>query len=172
MTKIITKKEKGGNRHWKNFQDKEYLGAHNLEEGEELELTITKFEGEELVQKTDGAKEAKMVLYFKEDKPKMILNITNAKTLEMLYGSHPDQWTGKKIRISAPKVKAFGSMMNALRIRDFVPGNNVDVVACAEQMNACKNKAELKVVWDAFSTSAKNSPELIALKETLKNKLA
>jgi hypothetical protein len=79
-TKIIRKKTKAGNRHWKNFLDKDYLGSHNLEKGEEMLLTIERFEGEELVTKVGGdsnEKVPKPVLYFREDVPKMIMNITN-----------------------------------------------------------------------------------------------
>ena len=85
-TKIITKKVKGNNRHWKNFLDKEYLGSHNLEKGEEMLLTIAKFEGEENVMGQDGKETVKQVLYFKEDAPKMILNITNGSTIAHLCG--------------------------------------------------------------------------------------
>ena len=69
MSKILTAKQKGINRHWKNFLDKDYLGSHNLEEGEELLVTIARFEGEEEVQSADGKKSPKTVLYFKEKVP-------------------------------------------------------------------------------------------------------
>lgn len=171
MTKLIHKKEKGNNRHWKNYVDKKYLGSHNLEEGEEMILTIVKFEGEEVVQ-TERGKESNRVLYFQEDVPKMIINMTNGSMLESLYGSHPENWIGKKIQICSAMVKGKGGgTVAGLRIRDFIPQREVDVVASAEILNACKNKEELKTAWESFSTSTKKSPELIALKDTLKTKL-
>ncbi|MFA9263017.1 MAG: hypothetical protein ACEQSB_06765 [Undibacterium sp.] len=170
-TKIITKKEKATNRYWKNFVDKQYLGSHNLEVGEEMLLTIAKFEGEELVQKIDGKnneKVAKQVLYFKEDVPKMILNITNGNTLSNLYGSHPDQWVGKKIQLYAASVKAFGKTQDALRIRDFVPQVSVDVSSFKKKLDACKDLDELAKVWRAFPPHVRENSELFKAKEELK----
>lgn len=171
MAKILKKKVKGTNRHWKNYQDKDYLGAHNLEPGEEFLLTIAKFEGEEMVQSADGSKTSKMVLYFKEDKPKMILNITNASIISALYGTHPEGWVGKQVQIYSANVKAFGKMQDALRIRDFIPKIEVDVMAYGEEMAKAKTLEELKAIWSGFPVSARNDAELIALKDTIKAKL-
>jgi len=171
-TKIIKRKIKSTNRHWKNYLDKDYLGAHNLEEGEEMLLTIEKFEGEELVQTTDGSKSPKMVLYFKEDKPKMILNITNAATLGSLYGSHPDKWIGRQIQLFAANVKAFGKMQDALRVRDFIPKINVDVNAWQAKLEIATTLAELKAIWSSFPVSVRNDKNLIAIKDEIKKRLS
>lgn len=169
-TKIITKKQKSTSRHWKNFVDKEYLGSHNLEKGEEMLLTIAKFEGEETVKTADGEK-VKQVLYFKEDVPKMILNITNGNTLSTLYGTHPDGWVGKQIQIFAGNVKAFGKTQEALRIRDFVPKYNVDVAKYEALLKPAKNMAELRAIWVKFPASVRNDEAMIAAKDVIKNNL-
>ena len=171
MAKIIKKKEKGLSRHWKNYLDKNYLGSHNLEEGEEFLLTIAKFEGEEMVQTADGSKTSKQVLYFKEDKPKMILNITNATTLSSLYGNHPENWIGKQIQIYTANVKAFGKMQDALRIRDFIPKIEVDVLEYGLKMDAATTVEELKTIWSGFPVSVRNNEEMIALKDKVKARL-
>jgi len=170
-TKILTKKEKGANRHWKNFLDKDYLGSHNLEKGEEMLLTIEKFVGEEEVTTADGKKQ-KQVLYFVEDVPKMILNITNGNILTQLYGSHPEQWIGKQIQVYATPVKAFGKVQDALRIRDFVPKIKVDVAGYTAKLAAAKSLEELKTIWSKFPVSARNDKDLITKKDELKNKLS
>ncbi|HZQ45106.1 MAG TPA: hypothetical protein VFA99_17780 [Acidobacteriaceae bacterium] len=174
-TKILKKKEKGLNRHWKNYIDKNYLGSHNLEPGEEMLLTIARFEGEELVQKVDGKKDekiAKQVLYFKEDVPKMILNVTNGTTIASLYGSHPESWIGKQIQVYATPVKAFGKTQDALRIRDFVPKIDVDVAGYTEKMAVAKTVDELKKIWATFPASARNDKDLIAAKDGIKEELS
>lgn len=168
--KIINQKIKGSNRHWKNFLDKGYLGSHNLEKGEEMLLTIEKFEGEEEVTSAQG-KAPKPVLYFKEEVPKMIMNITNGNTLTMLYGSHPDQWIGKQIQVFATPVKAFGKVQDALRIRDFIPNIKVDVEGYFAKLVIAKDLNELKTIWSTFSVSARNSKDLIIKKDELKAKL-
>lgn len=172
--KILTKKEKGSNRHWKNFLDRDYLGSHNLEKGEEMLLTIERFEGEEMVQKVDGKKDekvAKQVLYFKEDVPKMIINITNASTIANLYGTHPDQWIGKSIQVYATPVRAFGKTQDALRIRDFIPRRVIDTAAFESKLLEAKDLEQLKKVWTSFPASARNDADLISKKDALKAKL-
>ncbi len=171
-TKIITEKEKGNDRHWKNFLDKDYLGSHNLEKGEEMLLTISKFDGEEEVQSADGSKKPKPVLYFKEDVPKMIMNITNGNTISALYGSHPDSWIGKQVQVFATPVKAFGKTQDALRIRDFMPTRTVDVATFKGLLAKATTLEELKTIWVKFPTSARNDKELVVEKDTIKNKLS
>jgi hypothetical protein len=170
-TKIINKKIKGLNRHWKNFIDKDYLGSHNLERGEEMLLTIEKFVGEEEMMTQDG-KKVKPVLYFKEDVPKMILNITNANMISNLYGSHPDKWPGKQIQVYAAQVKAFGKTQDALRVRDFVPKIEVDLKGYEAKLKKAKTLDELKSIWAKFPESARLKEELIFIKDALKDKLS
>lgn len=168
--KILQKIEKGANRHWKNFLDKDYLGSHNLEKGEEMLLTIQKFVGEEEVTTADGKKQ-KQVLYFKEDVPKMIMNITNGNILTQLYGSHPEGWVGKQIQVYATPVKAFGKTQDALRIRDFVPKIKVDIDLYTSKLMEAKNLEDLKRIWTSFPVSARNDKELITRKDNLKGTL-
>lgn len=168
MSKIITKKEKGNNRHWKNFLDKNYLGSHNLEKGEEMLLTIAKFVGEESVKSSDDKEGVKQVLYFKESVPKMILNITNGNTLSALYGSHPDGWVGKQIQLFATPVKAFGKVQDALRIRDVIPTQKINNKQAIKKLNDSKSLEELKNAYLSLSTEEKNDSEVLELKETLK----
>lgn len=169
-TKILSEKKKGADRHWKNFLDKEYLGSHNLEAGEEMLLTIAKFEGEETVKTADGDK-VKQVLYFEEAVPKMIINITNGNVLSTLYGSHPEQWIGKKIQVYAASVKAFGKTQDALRIRDFIPKRTIDVEKFAAKLAAAKDLEDLKKIWTSFPASARNDADLITKKDERKAQL-
>lgn len=168
MTKIINKKIKGTNRHWKNFIDKNYLGSHNLEEGEEMLVTIEKLSGEEEVKSTDGKTSIKPVLYFKEDVPKMIMNITNGNTISSLYGPHPENWIGKQIQIFATPVKAFGKTQDALRIRDFVPKIKVNSSEYVNKLSEAKNLNDLKSIFTSFPVSARNDAEVVAKKDELK----
>lgn len=171
MVEIITQKEKGGDRHWKNFLDKDYLGSHNLESGEEMLLTIARFEGEESVKGTDGKEKTKPVLYFKEEVPKMIMNITNGNTITALYGSHPDGWIGKQIQVYATPVKAFGKTQDALRIRDFVPKIDVDVDTHKMFLDSASTQEELRGLWVKLPVSARNNKDVLAHKDLLKSKL-
>lgn len=171
QNKIITQKEKGADRHWKNYLDKNYLGSHNLEDGEDMLLTIASFVGEEEVQSVDGSKKQKPVLYFTENVPKMILNITNGDMLSKLYGSHPEKWIGKQIRIFKTPVKAFGKTQDALRIRDIVPKIEVDVEKHKKDLGEAKTLDELKKLWIKLPASARNNEEVEKEKDIVKEKL-
>lgn len=167
-TKIIKKKEKGINRHWKNFLDKNYLGSHNLEIGEELLVTVDRLEGEEEVKDTKGGKSVKPVLYFKEEVPKMIMNITNGNTISALYGSHPDKWVGRQIQVYSTQVPFGKKQVDGLRIRDFIPKINVNSNAHIEKLLTATTLEELATIWKSLPTSAQKSDAVVAKKDELK----
>lgn len=104
--------------HWKELSDSPYLGAYSLQPGQELQLTIAKA-GAEQVTSADGSKEVCRVIHFKEKGVKpMIVNSTNAKTISKLAGTpYLENWPGTEIQVYAEKVKAFGEVVEALRIR-------------------------------------------------------
>lgn len=107
--------------HWKKLSNPDYLGAYSIEDGKDLILTIKNVRQEE-VTGTDGKKEECIVCYFADaDKP-MILNATNAKQIQKLLNTpYIEQWAGHKVQIGVEKVKAFGDVVEALRVRKFLP---------------------------------------------------
>ena len=107
--------------HWKKLMNPDYLGAYALEPGQDLIVTI-KSVGNEEVTGTDGKKEICSVIHFYENYKPMILNATNNKTIaKLLKTPYIEQWVGKKIQVYVEKVKAFGEVWDALRIRPFLP---------------------------------------------------
>lgn len=100
-----------------------YLGSWDVEDlpGRELTLTIEIIKDEEVV--TNGKSENCTVAHWtdKAYKP-MILNITNKKTLCKLYKTKDtEKLKGKSVIIGTDKVKAFGDVHDALRIRKRIP---------------------------------------------------
>lgn len=107
--------------HWKKLTNPNYLGAYSIENNQELILTIKNVR-EERVTGTDGKKDDCVVCYFYENVKPMILNATNMKMIAKLYKTpFIEEWTGKKIKIGIEKVKAFGDIVDALRVRNIVP---------------------------------------------------
>ena len=107
--------------HWKKLTNPNYLGAYSIEDGKDLILTISAVRQEEVIG-TDGKKEECMVCYFSDAGKPMILNTTNAKQIQKLFGTpYIEQWAGRKIQIGVEKVKAFGDVVEALRVRTFPP---------------------------------------------------
>lgn len=107
--------------HWKKLTNPNYLGAYALDNGQDIVLTIKKVQ-EETVVGTDGKKENCVVCHFSENVKPMILNSTNMKMITKLYKTpYIEEWSGKKIQIGIEKVKAFGDITEALRVRKIIP---------------------------------------------------
>jgi hypothetical protein len=109
--------------HWKKVFDSDYLGACDLEDGQDLKATIEQVQVQK-IKNTQGAEEERNVAVFKDKAVKpMILNVTNCKILKKFAGSPFIQdWAGLSILIYVKKdVKAFGDITEGLRIRDYQP---------------------------------------------------
>ena len=108
--------------HWKKQFNYDYLGSYSLDGKKEAVVTITKLDTDKVTGQ-QGRKEDCFVVYFKEfDKP-MILNRTNAKAIEKVASSGLVQdWVGVQVTLYVEQgVKAFGEVVDALRIRDKKP---------------------------------------------------
>lgn len=112
-----------------------YLGAWDLDDcpNREIVLTIAKIV-DELVTGAEGRSENNTVCYWKEDSYKpMILNVTNKKTICKLYKTKDtDKLVGKAVLIGIDRVKAFGDIYEALRIRPRIP-------EVAKELPKCEN---------------------------------
>lgn len=108
--------------HWKKTMNPDYLGAWALQPGEEPILTIVSV-GTEKVIGSDGKKEDCTVMRYKGIGPgKMVLNVTNCKAIEKVTGTpYTEQWKGAQIQVYSERVKAFGDVVDALRIRPTKP---------------------------------------------------
>ena len=105
-----------------------YLGSWDLEEmpNREVTLTISEIKDEKVVG-GDGREQICTVCHWtdKAFKP-MILNVTNKKALAKLYKTKDtEKLKGKAVIIGIEKVKAFGDIHDALRIRPRVPVEQV-----------------------------------------------
>lgn len=99
-----------------------YLGSWDLYDlnPQEVTVTIKNIKDEEVI--NNGKSECCTVMYFVEDCKPMILNLTNKKTLAKLYKTKDTSvLSGKRVTITYEKVKAFGKISDALRIKPVVP---------------------------------------------------
>ena len=114
--------------HFKKLQNPDFLGTYALEDGKDMVLTID-YVRQEKVTGSDGKSEDLPVCHWKEQQKPMILNSTNIKMIAKLLGSpYIEDWSGKKIQIGSERVKAFGDVVDALRVRKSLPkqtGTNV-----------------------------------------------
>jgi hypothetical protein len=155
--------------HWKKNFDYKFLGSYELEDGKEKTLTIART-GREDVMSTNGTKQNCFVAYFKESKKPMVLNKTNCKSIESIYGPTIEDWVNKRITIVSRRVSAFGTEVDALRIKKTKPKDqNVDYSTHESKLLQCKTVDELKVVYLSFDKPVQS--HLAALKDKIKDKL-
>jgi hypothetical protein len=124
--------------HWKKLHNPDYLGAYALEPGKDLIATIKSVAVEKIIG-SDGKKEECMVMRFIENIKPMIVNATNAKMIQKLYKTpYIEEWKNRKIQLFVDQVKAFGEVVEALRIRPFIPKAEKVSADCGE----CSAKIE------------------------------
>lgn len=105
--------------HWKVLTNPDYIGAYAFQPGQEITATISTVK-REIVTSPDGKKEECPVVHFAErDIKPLILNATNGKMItHVLETPYIDNWVGKKIVMGVDKVRAFGALVDAVRVRD------------------------------------------------------
>lgn len=88
----------------------------------------------------------------------MILNSTNAKQIQKLLNTpYIEKWIGHKIQIGIEKVRAFGDIVEALRVRKFLPKNiEIKCERCGNNITASGNMSAEQVAEYAKKKFGKN----------------
>lgn len=106
--------------HWKKLTNPDFIGAHDLQPGQEAKITIESV-SKEMVKGSDGKEAECIVAKIKGAKP-LILNKTNCKIIQKVLDTpYIEEWSGKQIIIYSAKVKAFGEVMDAIRVKNQKP---------------------------------------------------
>lgn len=111
----------------RKMYEKDFLYAYDLE-GRDVTVTIERVAAGTLTGK-GGKSNKKPVLYFKGSKKGLGLCITNARTINALYGSfNSDDWIGKKITLY-PTTTTFGAdTVECIRIRNVIPKGKAETM--------------------------------------------
>ncbi len=99
-----------------------YLGSYDLYDlpKPEINVTIQRIATEKIV--SSRGEENATVCYFAEEYKPLILNVTNKKRLSRLFKTNDtEKMCGKYITVGVEKVKAFGKISDALRIKETLP---------------------------------------------------
>ena len=94
----------------------QYLAGEDLK-GKDVTVTIANI-GRHTLRSTKGEEEECWLVAFKGATKKMILKKCHAEVLSHLYGQHAEKWIGKSVTLTTERVRAFGQMWNALRVKD------------------------------------------------------
>lgn len=107
--------------HWRNFHNPEYIGAYAFNPNERKVLTI-KAARQEGVMGQSGKKEDCLVVHFDEAEKPLICNVTNSKAISAVCGSsYIEDWPGNRIELFVTEVSAFGSTVEAVRVKPTKP---------------------------------------------------
>lgn len=129
--------------HWKKLVNPDYIGVYSLDEGKDMVVTILSV-AREMVTSTNGKKEECTVAKLKGQKP-MILNRTNCKTIQKLYGTpYIEEWANKTIQLFAATTKLAGDDVECLRIRPTVPNKKLPTLLVSDTANFDKVKAAIE----------------------------
>ena len=130
-----------------------YLGSWDLDElpNREVTLTIAQITDEKVVG-AEGRESVCTVCHWTDSTYKpMILNVTNKKALAKLYKTKDtEKLKGKAVIIGIEKVKAFGDVYDALRIRQRMPatpakGSLPKCESCGKDIIAAGNMTPAQV---------------------------
>lgn len=99
----------------KMFDPPKYLAAFVLE-GKDITVTIDKVVAE-TIEGEAGRKDKRPVVYFKGASLPLVLNKTNGKTLQKLYGADTDKWSGKGVTLYATTCKNKGDIVDCIRMK-------------------------------------------------------
>lgn len=117
--------------HWRNLTDLNHLRAECFAPKEKKVLTIKEVRQEKITS-NNGEVDVKPVVTFVEDVLPMVLNVTNCKTIEKLYGTgNIYEWIGKKIQVFATSTKVAGQSVPCLRIENIIPKTNEVQYLCS-----------------------------------------
>ena len=150
-----------------------YLGSHDLfiSDGKYSEVTveITNVQVEEVIGE-GNKKDNCLVAHLKGMKP-LIVNRTNAKTISKLAGSPAiERWVGVQVVLTVSKVKAFGAVHDAIRVKDQkVNVTPKDYTKEIEAINACANMPALVALWNNMDADAKTA--CLSAKDSRKKQL-
>ena len=131
--------------HWKKVvSDPNFIGEADFEEGEEKIVTIARVANSVEVQTAEG-KSKKAVVYFQENLKPMILNVARSKAITKVAGSpYFEDWANVKIQLYIEKnIKAFGDLVNAVRVRATKPiiKNAIKCTDCGNDIQGASGKS-------------------------------
>lgn len=166
--------------HWKKVvSDPVYIGEADFEPGEEKVLTIASINSKETIVTNEG-KSTKAVVHWVEKEKSMILNVARAKAIQKATGSPwMDDWIGRKVQLYIDnKVKAFGEIVSAVRVRPFAPKiaakqeQQTELICeeCGKPITAAYGMTAIQVAENTKSKYSKTICADCAFKEAGKNK--
>ena len=118
---------------YRELMGKTYLGAWDLSDNKDLILTINRVEGGNVENEQHETAERPLI-YFNEIEKPMVCNNINGETISKIAGTRIiEKWKGVRIALYPDhKVKAFGKLHDAIRVRPYAPKLDATNLVCAD----------------------------------------
>lgn len=151
--------------HWKKLTNPDYLGAYDFATDEKERIVTISKVTREIVSGPDAKKEECTIIHFKEGYKPMIMNATNSKMLSKLVGSpYVEDWPGNSIKLVISKIKAFGEIVDALRIKSEKVEKKLPVLEPgSKNFEACKASLSNGFTIDQIKSKYQVSQEVETL---------
>lgn len=139
---------------------KTFLGGWSFENGDKT-LTIKRIGEEEMYDAETGGKKKGLVMYFDELDLPMVLNVTNCEAIADVTGTDKiAEWVGHKIIVGTSRIKAFGKMHDAIRVRNEKPDETEYI---CEECGAILKSAAGKQPSELAEISKRNTGRILCL---------
>lgn len=103
--------------HYAQLKNSEYLGSWDIPEGKSVKLTIKDIRLEEVNNPgARGKPEWKTVLLFEKTEKRMVLNVTNSKSIASWHGNDPQGWKTKPIELIRGTTSLKGETVECIRV--------------------------------------------------------
>lgn len=155
--------------HWRKILQTKHLSSADIDGS--VDVKIIKVTQKE-VEDGQGGSKSMPVAELEGMKP-IALNVTNCKTLQKLSkSSEIEKWAGMTVTLVTSRVKAFGEVVDAIRIAPVLPSPKQDNSSMIAAIESCKSEDGLRALWSGLEKSVQNDPAVIAAKDAMKEKLS
>ena len=145
---------------WEKIIDPDHIGSELIGPvGSEMIVTIKDIGMSECYDEKLQKKVNKVTLFLEETRP-LVLNKTNARTLKKLFSpttDTPEACIGHQIKLAVESVKAFGKVVDAIRIKEYTEQK-------CEECGATLKPASGKTVAQLIEISKRNTNKILCVK--------
>ena len=149
--------------HYKKIKNTNYVGSWDLLDSNgnvtDKKVTITKAT-QEVVHDGRGGEGNCATVHFKECKP-MVANATNLKAIASMAASNfIEDWIGMQITLTVKKVKAFGEMHDAIRVKENVKLPIMKPEALPEAVKFIQGGGDINAIQNKYSLNSDQLKQL------------
>ena len=151
-----------------------YLSGPELR-GESVDVTIKAIEPRHELKRSDDTIDHKPVVTLVEYEKKWVMNKTNGQTIADIYGPEAMNWIGKRVTLFAKKVKAFGKVHDAIRVKPRAPVAkkvSAKLTQVLKSIGAAPDKATLENVGKEIPAMQLGDDDKAAAKVAYRTRMA